>query len=141
MKNSLFIILSLVTLPSMCFRCENDANKWEKGDFFNVKNSYVQKIIPGTPNEAIVYEIGTELDGELKELLFDSLYYKNKICRNIQLHNFKLVAKLREGSSLGIQELDGFQNKEDAILFYSSGQSRYYCILTGMRMKEPLYLP
>ena len=109
----------------------------KQGYDLSIKESYVQKIVPGTqetlPSDFLYLTLNSY---NLGAVFIDSIYYMN---RSYPIKKSKLQYKI--DLSKGVVMTNTSKAENLATVFYSQHNKIYYLRTKGVMRKETLYLP
>jgi hypothetical protein len=137
-KASPILLISTALLCScLLFACSTPKMVLEQGGHLSIKESYIQKVVPGTqehlPADFLFITLNTF---KLKTVLIDSIHYKNL---SFPIKNSKIQYKI--DLSKGLIMTNTSKTKNVATVFYSQHNKTYYLHIEGLTRKETLYLP
>ena len=132
-----FLILSIV---SGLFSCTSSKHLLKEGDVLQVKEIYMQKVMPGLegmkPHDVLILNFQ---DYPTERYFIDSLYYANKVYY-INQHQLNYKININNGSDALNAK---YANPSDSVatVFYHEKTTNYYKILQGIHRKKTLYMP
>ena len=137
MRGYFFWILSIV---SGTFSCTSSKHVLTEADILQVKDSYIQKVMPGlegmTPHDILILNFQAY---PTERYFIDSLYFANKV---YYMNQYQLNYNIN--ISTGIDALNAkYTNPSDSVatIFYHDKTNNYYKTLQGIHRKNPLYMP
>jgi hypothetical protein len=112
----------------------------EQGSDLSIKESYVQKIVPGTqetlPSDFLCLTLNSY---NLEAVFIDSVYYMN---RSYPIKKSKLKYKLNLSKGVYRKNTGNMAKlKNTGTIFYHSHNKPYFLHIEGIIRKETLYLP
>ncbi|PCJ00166.1 MAG: hypothetical protein COB15_03260 [Flavobacteriales bacterium] len=131
-----FIFLVIIGVCS----CKSNKHILTEGDSLQVKDIYIQKIVPGLKEmkkKEFLFINFKPYDTET--YLIDSIYYSNKVYY-IDKNQLNYKIDLNTGID---SENNEHANSSNSIgtVFYHQKTNSYYKILKGIYRKETLYMP
>lgn len=135
--SSILLISTALLCSCLWLSCSTPKMVIEQGGHLSIKESYIQKIVPGTqehlPADFLFITLNTF---KLKTVLIDSVHYKNL---SFSIKKSKLQYKI--DLSKGVVMTNTSKAKNLATVFYSQHNKIYYLRTKGVMRKETLYLP
>ena len=141
LNTSLSLIISTVLLSScLWFGCSTAKTVMEQGSDLSIKESYVQKIVPGTQETLPADFLCLTLNNyNLEAVFIDSIYYIN---RSYPIKKSKLKYKLNLSKGVDRKNADNIVKlKDTGTVFYHINNKPYFLQIERIIRKETLYLP
>lgn len=125
----------------LCFKCEKSSIPEEETKYFDISDAYFQKYIPGTEDGVKQLELGFSVNSLNEDIIYDSLYYQNKVYQKFKINENKIVVSSDEISPIAFQFISKNLLNNQAILFYSHFDKVYFCYVNDIVTRETIYLP
>ncbi len=140
-KISKILLLILIVFS---IKCSNEKLIFQKEPNFTVSEKYYQKLIPGQKDMPLTIKLSLEISNASENLLIDSVFFNGEFLSvSIQSINHKLyLESTTDKTKLSNQIFNHINLKQnEAIIFYSLQNKKYYFKVENLKSLAPLYLP
>ncbi len=135
---SLILFISTALLCScLWLACSTPKMVTEQGEHLSIKESYIQKIVPGTQETLPANFLFITLNNyDIETVFIDSIHYTN---RSYPIKKSKFQYKI-DLSKEGVMS-NNSKTKNIAKVFYSQHNRTYYLRIEELTRKETIYMP
>ena len=140
LNKSSLLLISTTLLSCLWFACNASKTVMKQGSDLSIKESYLQKIVPGTqetlPADFLFITLNTY---DVRTVFIDSICYLN---RTYPIKKSKLKYKIDLSKGLDRKNVaNTSQLKNSSTVFYHNENKHYYFQIEGITRKKTLYLP
>ena len=138
--SSILLISTALLCSCLWLSCSTPKMVIEQGGHLSIKESYIQKIVPGAqehlPADFLFITLNTF---KLKTILIDSIHYKNL---SFPIKKSKLQYKIDLSKGVVRKNVDETSQLSNAsTVFYHNEKKNFNLHIKGISRKETLYLP